>query len=84
MQHNPQDATTTPAKFEIAQISVLIEMPSIERSMLYGRPKSHLKPTDDEDEDTEILPELVIGYARCHKHWWMDTLTENKSSHQPQ
>ncbi|KAF7768205.1 hypothetical protein Agabi119p4_7448 [Agaricus bisporus var. burnettii] len=56
----PEDPTTTPTKLEIAQISVLIEMPSLHHSALYGAPK----PSYLDDE----LPELVIGYARCYKH----------------
>jgi hypothetical protein len=40
-------------------------MPSLEHSTLYGAQKSCL---DDDEPDHEGLPELVIGYARCHKH----------------
>lgn len=58
--HDSEDPTTTPTKLEIAQISVLIEMPSLHHSALYGAPK----PSYLDDE----LPELVIGYARCYKH----------------
>lgn len=60
-------------------------MPSPDRSTLYGRPKTGLKSTDEDDDDeseneNEALPELVLGYARCHKHWWMDVITNGTTS----
>ncbi|KAF9454716.1 hypothetical protein P691DRAFT_191903 [Macrolepiota fuliginosa MF-IS2] len=85
------EQTSAVAKFEIAQVSVLIEMPSLERSTLYGRPSSHLKSVDGDDDEAETLPELVIGYARCHKHWWMDEIPDiaspkdqSNNNHRPQ
>ncbi|KAF5360928.1 hypothetical protein D9756_004733 [Leucocoprinus leucothites] len=78
-----EKSTTTTTKVEIAQISVLIEMPSRERSTIYGHAKRRLKSDDDDDDDeseNDTLPELVLGYARCHKHWWMDVVTDVASA----
>ncbi|KAJ3554843.1 hypothetical protein NP233_g12338 [Leucocoprinus birnbaumii] len=92
---NPTTTATTTTKVEIAQVSVLIQMPSLERSTMYGHTKRRLKAEDDDDDDddeseNEALPELLLGFARCHKHWWMDAVADaatareqNRDTHQP-
>ncbi|KXN88240.1 hypothetical protein AN958_07699 [Leucoagaricus sp. SymC.cos] len=80
-QQDSADNSAQSTKIEIAQVTVLIEMPSPERSILYGRPRQGLKSIEDEDESgSEALPELVIGYGRCHKRWWMDIVANATSA----